>query len=177
MTYSQRDDYEENEFPLAFLITFRTYGTWLHGDEKGSVGRNGNNIYGTPLMPRNESLKTKMSGLARQSPFVLTPPMRLVVEEAIKNLCKRRGHIMYAVNARTNHVHSVVGAQTAPEKVAPDLKASATKMLREKGLIAADQIVWARGQSRRYLWKHRHLDAAIDYTLYSQGLLPFEFER
>jgi hypothetical protein len=24
--------YEENEFPIAYLLTFRTFGTWLHGD-------------------------------------------------------------------------------------------------------------------------------------------------
>lgn len=23
--------YEENEFPIAYLLTFRTFGTWLHG--------------------------------------------------------------------------------------------------------------------------------------------------
>ena len=27
--------WDDNEFPLAYLITFRTYGTWLHGDERG----------------------------------------------------------------------------------------------------------------------------------------------
>jgi hypothetical protein len=36
--YDQLDEYgyerwEENTFPLAYLLTFRTYGTWLHGDE------------------------------------------------------------------------------------------------------------------------------------------------
>ena len=25
-------DFDDNEFPLAYLITFRCYGTWLHGD-------------------------------------------------------------------------------------------------------------------------------------------------
>ena len=26
--------------PLAYLITFNTYGTWLHGDRRGSVDSN-----------------------------------------------------------------------------------------------------------------------------------------
>jgi hypothetical protein len=34
--------YEENTFPLAYLITLRTFGTWLHGDERGSVSRKRN---------------------------------------------------------------------------------------------------------------------------------------
>ena len=33
--------------PLAYLITFRTYGTWLHGDARGSVDRE-HNVFGTP---------------------------------------------------------------------------------------------------------------------------------
>ncbi|HMT07731.1 MAG TPA: hypothetical protein PKA82_06975 [Pyrinomonadaceae bacterium] len=32
MRYDHLDsDFDENEFPLGYLITFRTYGTWLHG--------------------------------------------------------------------------------------------------------------------------------------------------
>jgi hypothetical protein len=40
---------DTNIFPLAYLITFRTYGTWLHGDERGSVDRQ-HNVYGTPRL-------------------------------------------------------------------------------------------------------------------------------
>ncbi len=31
--------YEENAFPIAYLLTFRTFGTWLHGDERGALQR------------------------------------------------------------------------------------------------------------------------------------------
>ncbi len=39
---SQLDDYgferyEENSFPIAYLLTWRTFGTWLHGDERTSM--------------------------------------------------------------------------------------------------------------------------------------------
>jgi hypothetical protein len=27
-----KHDLDDNEGPLAYLITIRTYGTWLHGD-------------------------------------------------------------------------------------------------------------------------------------------------
>jgi hypothetical protein len=40
-------EYDYNDFPLAYLITLRTYGTWLHG-EKNAVDRHGYNIYKTP---------------------------------------------------------------------------------------------------------------------------------
>ncbi len=28
------DLWDDNEWPLAYLITIRTYATWLHGDER-----------------------------------------------------------------------------------------------------------------------------------------------
>ncbi len=39
----------------------------------------------------------------------------------------------------------------------------------QSGLIEKDKTVWARGKSRRYLWKPRHAEIAIDYVLYGQG--------
>ena len=30
------NDFDDNEFPLAYFISLRTYGTWLHGDVRGS---------------------------------------------------------------------------------------------------------------------------------------------
>ena len=32
-------DFQKRTEPLAYLITFRCYGTWLHGDQRGSIDR------------------------------------------------------------------------------------------------------------------------------------------
>jgi hypothetical protein len=74
-----------------------------------------------------------------------------------------------AVNVRTNHAHAVNTATQKPERIVDALKANATKLLRESGLITPDTKVWSRGRSRRYLWKPRHVLAAIEYTLHGQG--------
>jgi len=42
--------------PLGYLITCRTYGTWLHGDARGSVDRD-HNVYGTPMRDPNSALQ------------------------------------------------------------------------------------------------------------------------
>ena len=31
--------WNDTDTPLAYFISFRTYGTWLHGDERGSIDR------------------------------------------------------------------------------------------------------------------------------------------
>ena len=165
--------YEENAFPLAYLITFRTFGTWLHGDSRGSVKRDGLNRYGTMRIETNPHFETWARDEMRQGIITLNDTMRVVVDSAIRDACERRGFGLPALNVRTNHAHVVVSAALKPERIADALKANATRMLRNHGLVAADQKVWSRGRSRRYLWKPRHVQAAIEYTVNGQGDEPF----
>ncbi len=168
------DGYEENEFPLAYLLTFRTFGTWLHGDIRWSVGKRARHPKESRLIAPNVPLNEAMAAAMKQPPVKLSKIERAVVEAAIAEVCINRGYLLRAVNARTNHVHSVVTAQTKPEKIIETFKAYATRKLRSEGLWTQDSKVWSRGRSRRYLWKPRHVAAAIDYVLYSQGWVPFE---
>jgi REP element-mobilizing transposase RayT len=73
------------------------------------------------------------------------------------------------VNSRTNHAHAVVSARSKPEPIADAFKSYSTRKLRQAGLIADGTQPWARGRSRRYLWKPQHVSRAIDYVLYEQG--------
>jgi len=41
--------WNNTDTPLAYFISFRSYGTWLHGDERGSIDRF-NNCYGEPAL-------------------------------------------------------------------------------------------------------------------------------
>ena len=168
--------YENNEFPLAYLITFRTYGTWLHGDERGSTRRFRKSETEKKSIPINIPLKEKMIEETNAPAVLLGKQQRKIVEEAINEVCGFRNYVLHAVNARTNHTHSVVSAQCPPERIADTFKAYSTRRLREAGLIGIEEGIWARGRSRRYLWKPRHVDAAIEYVLYGQGDLPFELE-
>lgn len=170
------EDWETNEFPAAYLITIRTYGTWLHGDERGSVDVHNRNIYGLPKIEPNENLKRKMEDNLKQRPFTFNGKQRKVVEDAINDCCKFRGFELYAVNARSNHVHAVISAQILPEKLIKIVKARCTRVLRENGLISEDTGLWSRGGSRKYLWKDRYVAAAIDYVLYCQSEKPFELD-
>ena len=60
--YKQMYDshFAPDEFQLAYLITIRCFGTWLHGDERLTVDRHGLNIYGTSRRPANASLERVM---------------------------------------------------------------------------------------------------------------------
>ena len=168
--------YEQSKFPLAYLITIRTFGTWLHGDDRHSVDRHGKNIYGTPDIAPNPKLEEIMKDGLKQPAIILNELQRKVVETAITELCEQRKYHLQAINVRTNHAHAVVSAQVKPERIADAFKAFATKKLREEKFFENDLQIWSRGRSRPYLWKPRHVQLAIEYVLYGQGGLPFEIE-
>ena len=151
--------------PLAFLLTFRTYGTWLHGDERGSVDyeQNAPDSPYLPADPRRESVsRARMCFRA----LVLDAALRSIVEAAIIDECRFRGWELIHCAVRTNHVHVVIAfAGVRPELMSGRLKARATRWLRERGPVAADQPVWVDGPgSRRYLWREDEVAAAVAYA-------------
>jgi len=165
--------YEENQFPIAYLLTFRTFGTWLHGDLRTSIQRGRDPHFGTLRLDPHVPLAEKMAAERKQQAIILTMAQRNCVENSIREVCDFRGYDLRATNVRTNHAHAVISALVKPEKIINDLKVNATRKLRSEGLIG-DEKVWSRGASTRYLWKPAHVEAAVEYVLYSQGDVPFD---
>lgn len=71
-------DFDVNEFPLAYLISFRTYGTWLHGDNRGSTSRK-QNKYGTPRITANRRLEPAERQQLKYPPIKLDSRQRPMV--------------------------------------------------------------------------------------------------
>ena len=168
--------YETNPFPIAYLLTFRTYGSWLHGDERWSINRNVQDNFRSRAVPPNKPLHDAMAEELGQPPFLLDALQRTCVKEAIVEVCDNRGYLLRGVNVRSNHAHSVVSAAKKPEPIANEFKAYATRRLRREFLVDSSNKIWSRGASTRYLWKPRHVEAAVDYVLYCQEDIPFEFQ-
>ncbi len=159
--------HSEERFPLGYLITFRSYGTWLHG-KRGSVDRF-HNIYGAPRLPSDAKRKEYNQGLLKRPPVKLTAPRRAAVLSAIKETCEIRQWNLWASNIRSNHVHAVVSAMCKPDRVLNALKANATRKMRESGCWFSGETPWVRRGSKRYLWSEKDLDNAIAYVTYDQG--------
>jgi REP element-mobilizing transposase RayT len=166
-------DFQSRTAPLAFLITFRTYGTWLHGDERGAVDRRNYHVYGTPAMPPNLKLRNDEERELKQPTILLNRTQRRAVENAVREVCAHRGYFLHAINVRTNHVHTVVAAPCKPDHVMEGFKAYATRKLRKDGLFGPEVRPWARHGSTPYLWTEEQLVRAIDYVVNGQGDEPF----
>lgn len=161
--------WNDTDIPLAYLISFRTYGTWLHGDERGSTDRF-NNTYKTPHIPPNERWKQHNEQQLRSQPLVLNGTQRHSVQSAVRDTCERRGWYLRAFNVRTNHVHTVVSiGATKPERALNAFKANATRQLRADREWPNAHSPWADKGSQRYLWNERSVALAIDYVNNGQG--------
>jgi REP element-mobilizing transposase RayT len=163
-----KKEFNEDHTPLGYLITFRTYGTWLHGDNRGSVDRH-HNRFGAPLIPPNEKWLRSNHLLLKQEPVILSNEQRALIKKSIRQTCEIRGWRVYKTNVRTNHLHTVVSAACGPSRILNALKSNATRELREAGLWSHPSSPWADRGSKRYLWTEEHLTKAIEYVELDQG--------
>jgi hypothetical protein len=67
--------WNDTDVPLGYLITFRCYSTWLHGDERGSIDRF-HNRYKSPYLPTSDRRKTLAADQLKGSPITLSPSQR-----------------------------------------------------------------------------------------------------
>jgi REP element-mobilizing transposase RayT len=155
--------------PIAYLITFRTYGTWLPGDERGSIDKYHNKYLGERAVASEERRHINASRL-KSPPVVLNAECRRVVEMTIREVCAFRGWSLMALNVRTNHAHVVVGAGAiSSARMLNDFKAYSTRRMREAGVWDLEHNPWVDKGSRRFLWNERHVVAAVEYVLNGQG--------
>jgi REP element-mobilizing transposase RayT len=155
--------------PLAYLITFTTYGTWLHGDDRGSAGREDNNRFGDEYLPPDVSRRRfERSELVGES-YHLDETRRTIVLGTIQEVCSHRGWQLLAAHVRSNHLHVVVAGDTSPERMMNDFKSYASRLLNEAKCDPADCKRWTRHGSTRYLWVEEHVQAAIRYVAEGQG--------
>ena len=173
--------------PQVYFITFTCYGTWLHGDPRGSVDRE-HNLWQTPRLEPDEQREQEEFLLLKHAPVILGARQRSLVHDAIVDVCTHRGWHLHAINIRTNHVHLVVTADRTGKRVLNDVKSYATRKLKQENCLpdacmerfadtsrAREEAdtpeirVWTRGGSARPVTTENSLHAAIDYTLNRQG--------
>jgi len=161
--------WNNTDFPIAYLITFRSYGTWLHGDQRGSVDRF-SNLYNSPYLPPDWNRRERELKRMKAESVTLNARQRELTERAIRETCVIRDWTLRAINVRSNHVHVVVSIGTAkPERALNDFKAYATRRLRQTGCWRLDRSPWSDKGSKRYLWTQRSVELAIDYVMNRQG--------
>ena len=151
--------------PIAFFLTWVTYGAWLPGDERGWVKYHGG--WQPPDPIRELEARARMT----EDACILILEQRRTVEDQIAETCFHRGWTLHVVNCRSNHVHVVVSTEVDdPEKIRIDLKAWTTRALK-KQFGAHRENWWAERGSIRYLNTNDDLQAAIMYVRDAQDIV------
>jgi REP element-mobilizing transposase RayT len=154
-------------YPLAFFITWTTYGAWLPGDARGWI-KSGD--YG--VKPPDPELKHHARKAMAERAVVLTPAQRALVEQTITAHCRIRGWILHAVNVRTNHIHAVVSANRDPNDVRDQFKAWCSRKLSDHAGLTksiakkAGRRHWfTEGGDIQVIETDEHLENAVRYVV------------
>src|SRR5688500_9804813 len=103
--------------PVAYFLTWPTYGTWLPGDERGWIK------YHQGFQRPDPILETEAKARMTEDACRLDEEQRELVEATIAKHCDIRGWTLHAVNCRSNHLHVVVTADRHPDEVREQFKA------------------------------------------------------
>jgi REP element-mobilizing transposase RayT len=168
----------------SWLLSNTFYGTWLPGDERGSVTsvrdarpedpasafRFEHDIPGTLW-------EEELPGLHRAAEAQLKgPPVHFDLEKAeivlaqFEETARYRGRDLRAVSIMHNHCHLVVQVADDPDpgRMLADFKAYASRALNQRFGKPPSETWWTTKGSKRKLKDDQALAAAIRYVLYKQ---------
>src|SRR4051812_40473177 len=95
--------------PVAYFITFTTYGVWLHGRDIGSVDKQHNDV-NMPWLAAHADREHRARQNLREPPYLLDTRRRQIVLDTILEVAKHRCWHVLACYVRTTHIHIVVTA-------------------------------------------------------------------
>ncbi len=167
--------------PLAYHITFGTYGTRLHGDERGTVDR-GHNRHGEPIIGECKAWRWAARNRLAHPPVVLARLERLFVEEALPRVCLRGGWLLHMCAAQEDHVHVMLTASADGAAVRRWLKRWLSQALTRRfpgavprpgpdgatpepaRRVEARAVWWAEGGSVKWVWDQAYFTRVFTYV-------------
>src|SRR5262249_42772875 len=125
--------------------------------------------FGTPRLAPDPRREVREYAALKYPPIELDAERRFVTDATIREVCEYRKWKLHAVHARSTHVHAVVNAVHASERVMNDFKGYATRRMREAKVLGPDVEPWSHHGSTRYLNTENSLFRVVQYVLNEQG--------
>jgi len=145
--------------PLAYFITWTTYGTWLPGDKRGWVDR-----HEWGIKPGQSRLAGYAKKILKEEIVTFTKFERDIVEKAIENTCVFKKWNVHAIAIRSNHIHIVISTDGInPKQIMKTLKNYSTRALKNIERLSNRTCMWTKGGSIRFLNDRESVSTAIEY--------------
>jgi REP element-mobilizing transposase RayT len=164
-----------------WLLTWRTYGTWLPGDERGSITRvrDGDgprvehDVVGTFMDGPMRGLELSARNAMKGPPILLSYEQAVQVAEQFQETARHRTWSILAGAVMSNHVHLVIAVLGDPDpgKMLVDFKAWGTRRLNARWGKRPNGSWWSEGGSKRKLPNEDAIFGAVNYVWRQAGAL------
>ena len=143
-----------------WLFTWTTYGSWLPGDDRGSVTRviqpeqshrGENDHFETPPTAAIPALADLARSRLRCHPIRLTKPQAELLITQFQETCDFRRWFFGAAAIMANHIHVLLGVtgDPDPDHILRDLKSYGSRALNRNGNRPASGTWWTQSGSKR----------------------------
>ena len=156
----------------AYLLTIRTYASWLHGDARGSVDPR-HNKFDTPTIQPSRALEKVMCSGTIETSFKMQENYRDTVLQSVMETCRYNHWHLFALHIRIEHMHLVVQSSMPKEKTMGKIKCYATKDLKKSHPeLLQRKNFWSRHGSTKNIWAPEAIFPALYYVVKKQGKKP-----
>ena len=149
-------------YPIGYHVTYGTYGTRLHGDERGTVDHS-ENRYGDPIVGTAEAWQQMEVSHLRFPPRLLSVEQRIAVQELVPQACIRGGWTHIATAAAADHVHQFIRAPVDGVDVRKWLKRWVSQGMSTRWPLLPEQVWWAECGSVKWVWTDDYAERVTKY--------------
>ena len=149
------------ERPLAYHITVGTYGTRLHGEERGTIDR-AMNQPGDPIIVRDDAWHQIEQDRLKFKPRILTVEQMIEVERLMPMVCARGGWTHHTGAA--DHIHEVLTGDADGAVIRKWFKRWFGEELAKLYPLLPGETFWAECGSVKWIWTDEYCRAAYGYV-------------
>jgi len=140
---------------VGYMVTWRTYGSWLPGDERGYV-TDGQILQGDlQILERNQKRQKLPTVKLNKKEIQL-------VRQVISNEAERIGHEIVALAVCTNHVH--LAARTNDKLIEDIVARYKSVTTRAVWGLGRKGRIWTKGYDKRFCFSEEQLTQKIHYV-------------
>jgi REP element-mobilizing transposase RayT len=149
--------------PLAYHITFGTYGTRLHGDARGTVDRTMNQP-GDPIIGSDPALWKHEHNRMNFPPVELDAEKMSYAQSLVPAICERGKWKYHTCAAGPDHVHIVLTTKSDGQAVRKWVKRWLGEGMSLRWPLPEGATWWAEGGSVKWIWKQDYFENVYGYV-------------